>query len=328
MDVKNYDSQGATFLTVRHLLVTESEVGLRLDRFLKDHLHHVPFSLIQRLLRTGQVRVNSGRVRGNRRLLLGDKVRLPPIHTGPPQGAKVPHEGLVLEVSTRILWQDDHLLILNKPEGRVVHGGSGQPWGLVDGVRSWISRQGEKQENEHQPELCHRLDKETSGCLLFALSKVALRGMTAAFRQGVIQKEYITLVRGHPSPEQGVIDQPLQKGVILSGERMVVPDQGGMPARTRYQTTRHFLDASLLSVTLDSGRTHQIRAHFQWLGHPVAGDRKYGDRMFDQRMKKIGLTRMFLHAHRLAFTHPITQKPVEVIAPLDQNLTKIIKLIK
>lgn len=320
---------------VRHVLVTHAEVGLRLDRFLRGHFPSVPLSFIQRLLRTGQVRVNSGRVRGNVRLVAGDKVRLPPVRLAIPKEEKHPPEHLVQAVRDRIIWQDEHMLVLNKPEGMAVHGGSGDPWGAVDAMRCLVPLKTENCAkhaptaqtfpNKNHPELCHRLDKGTSGCLLFAMNIEARRQMATAFRNKTVNKKYLALVRGHPRPEIGVIDLPLAKGVVRSGERMVVPASGGSPARTHYQIIARFDHASLLKITLESGRTHQIRVHFQSIGHPLAGDRKYGDPAFNERMKKIGLHRLFLHAQSLAFLHPITQKQMRIKAPLDEKLTKVLQ---
>ena len=311
------------FSSVRRVLITPADVGLRLDRFLNQHFPGVPGSLIQRLLRTGQVRVNSGRVRGGVRLLLGDEVRLPPVRLPDLKEQQLPPEHLVRMIKDRIIWRDEHLLVLNKPEGMAVHGGTGNPWGAVDALRRLV-RLEEGESGKSRPELCHRLDKATSGCLLFALTLEALRSMATAFRRGTVQKEYLALVRGHPHPEIGVIDLPLSKGVVRSGERMVVSTHLGSAARTRYQVIEKLNQTSLVRVMPESGRTHQIRVHFQSIGHPLAGDNKYGDPHFDEQMKKAGLSRLFLHAEHLSFLHPILGEPCQPHAPLDPILMQIL----
>lgn len=326
----NPSSTEQTYTPVRHILVTHAEGGLRLDRFVRTHVPGLPISFIQRLLRTGQIRVNGGRVRGGQRLVVGDTVRMPPVRLNAPKKEKTAPDRLVHAVKDRILWRDEHLLFLNKPEGLSAHGGSGNTWGAVDAVRRMTQEQkdptapAQPSPVEERPELCHRLDKGTSGCLLFALTTEALRTMATAFREGTVDKHYLALVRGHPQSEKGIITLPLTKGMVRSGERMVVSSEEGAPARTRYRIMARFANASLVHVTPETGRTHQIRVHFQALGHPLAGDGKYGDHAFNERMKKIGLNRLFLHAHTLAFSHPITHNPLTVRAPLDAALMQVL----
>ena len=318
MSANSQANRGPTFLPVRQQEVSEEEAGMRLDRFLRDHLGSLPLSLIQRLIRTGQVRINGGRGRGGVRLNAGDTVRLPPVRAEPPkERGKAPLK-LARTVQNQILWQDDFALVLNKPAAMAVHGGSGQPWGAVDAVRQLLAME----KNGATPELCHRLDKETSGCLLFGLNKTAVRRLAEAFRQGTVEKEYLALVQGRIPSKQGVINQPLVKGVHTSGERMITTQEGGQAAQTRYRVEKRFSNATLVAAFPDSGRTHQIRVHFQWLGHPLAGDRKYGDRDFNRTMKNLGLTRMFLHAQKLTFPHPKTAQPIPVTAPLDTVLSQ------
>ncbi|MBF0460700.1 MAG: RluA family pseudouridine synthase [Magnetococcales bacterium] len=318
--MKDLAGVGEKSSPVQQVLVTDADAGVRVDRFLHTHLPGIPYSFIHRLLRTGQVRVNSGRVQGGVRLALGDTVRLPPVRLEEPQAQTFPPDGWVKSVRERIIWRDDALLVLNKAEGMAVHGGSGDRWGAVDAVRRLL----QWEESTLQPELCHRLDKDTSGCLLFALTPVALRQMAAAFRTGTVEKEYLALVRGCPQPAEGLIDLPLTKGIVRAGERIVVSAEHGLAARTRYRVLTRFANASLVQIVLESGRTHQIRVHFQAIGHPVAGDRKYGDSAFDVRMGRIGLHRLFLHAKRLAFTHPVTGERTTIEAPLDDRLQQVL----
>ncbi|MBF0161277.1 MAG: RluA family pseudouridine synthase [Magnetococcales bacterium] len=308
-------------LPVQHISITPADAGMRVDRFLGARLPGTPHALIQRLLRTGQVRINSGRVQGHVRLAVGDDVRIPPVRMAEPKTHTHPPDSLVRALQERILWRDETLLVLNKAAGLVVHGGSGDLWGAVDGVRRML----QWEESPLRPELCHRLDKDTSGCLLFALTPLAVRQMAAAFRTGTVEKEYLALVRGHPQPEEGLIDLPLSRGIVRGGERIVVSAGHGLAARTRYRLLRRFANASLMQVTLESGRTHQIRVHFQSIGHPLAGDRKYGDSAFNERFGKMGLHRLFLHARRLSFSHPTTGTQTTVEAPLDESLQRILQ---
>jgi 23S rRNA pseudouridine955/2504/2580 synthase len=300
---------------------------MRLDRLLKDLLPEAPLSLLQKLLRTGQVRVNSGRKKGNYRLIEGEKVRIPPINLEPvfEEGAvkKCP-PWVVEELGKRVLFRDDSLLILDKPAGMAVHGGTKQSWGVVDGVRELLESEAGEGES---PELCHRLDRDTSGCLLFGLGKYATRALTAGFRDGTIHKEYVALVKGRPNPPKGVIDKPLMKGVVRGGERMVVPAQKGegQEARTGYRTKKNYADVTLLNITLETGRTHQIRAHFNAIGCPLVQDQKYGDREFNRKMKKKGFTRLFLHAQKLVFNHPETKERIEIFSPLDDTMKKMLE---
>lgn len=332
MNVKPYHTAKQR-TAVQILDITHQENDLRLDRFLKEKLPNVPLSLLQKILRTGQVRVNSKRKKGNYRLVDGDKVRIPPMNLEvvdnalAKDGEKKCPPGVVREIGQRILYRDDSLLVINKPAAMVVHGGSGQGWGVVDAVREFLAQE-ENSQSTPNPELCHRLDRDTTGCLLFGLGKYATRILAAAFRDGSVQKEYVTLVKGCPDPAAGLIDKPLQKGVIMGGERMVVASgkgQGeGQEARTRYKVAKKFTDAALVNVTLETGRTHQIRAHFLSIGHPLAGDPKYGDRTFNQLMKKSGLAKLFLHARSLQFQHPESKETIEIVAPLDPAVEKVL----
>ncbi|MBF0184223.1 MAG: RluA family pseudouridine synthase [Magnetococcales bacterium] len=297
---------------------------MRVDRFLQSHFTGAPYSFLHRLLRTGQVRVNGRRAQGGVRLQEGDSVRLPPVAWQPPVQESVkplhPPDGMVRTLRERILWRDETLLVLNKSSGMAVHAGSGEAWGAVDAMRRLF----EWEESALRPELCHRLDKDTSGCLLFALTPFALRGMAEAFRAGQVEKRYLALVRGRLAEDEGVIDRPLSKGIMRGGERMVVSSTHGAAAVTRYQVRQRFANATLLELVLESGRTHQIRVHCQSIGHPVAGDRKYGDAAFDARMGKIGLHRLFLHAWQLSFRHPHSGAWMTVEAPLEDRLHQVL----
>ncbi|MBF0588430.1 MAG: RluA family pseudouridine synthase [Magnetococcales bacterium] len=309
----------------RRVRVGIDDEGMRLDRFVGRALAGVPAAAVQRLLRTGQVRVNGGRARGHRRLKKGEEVRLPPVRPPEPSDENLPPpEGMVETVSERVLWRDPHLLVLDKPIGMPVHGGSGHRWGAIDAVREMVARE----PGGGRPELCHRLDKETSGCLLFGLDGRSVRRVAEMLRHGGIEKRYRTLVRGEVRPANGEIDLALVKGMVRSGERMTTVEEGGQHALTRYRTVRRLGETSLLDVHLLTGRTHQIRVHFQQIGHPLAGDGKYGQRPFNRRMKKLGLKRMFLHAAQLKLKHPVTGTIIEVHAPLDERLERVLKRLE
>ncbi|MBF0285493.1 MAG: RluA family pseudouridine synthase [Magnetococcales bacterium] len=316
---------------VRKVVVGGGEAGMRLDRFLQRQWPGMPPSAIQRLMRTGQVRINGGRAKGPDRLAEGDEVRLPPVRPEEPspegRGRVVP-EWAVAEVGRRILWEDEALLVMDKPAGVPVHGGSGQPWGWVDAVRLWWGAEREGIYGS-APELTHRLDRDTSGCLVMGLTPLAVRHLAGAFKAGAVEKRYLALVRGVPPP-RGSIRQPLTKGVTRGGERMVVAavDEPGDPAWTDFRVVRRFSgpwgEVSLVEAHPRSGRTHQIRVHLAWLGHPLAGDGKYGDRELDRRLKGVGMNRLFLHAARVAFAHPLTGHPVAVESPLPEALLRVL----
>ncbi|MEO5371499.1 MAG: RluA family pseudouridine synthase [Magnetococcus sp. DMHC-1] len=323
------DHDGLVRFPVRHRVVEADAVGMRLDRFLQKEIPSLPMSALHRLLRTGQVRVDGGRVRGGERLLLGQKVRIPPVHLSVQDPATEtpatnrPSDAWSAALVDRICYRDSHLLIVDKPAGVPVHGGSGQPWGLVDGIRRCMEMRGEP-----IPELCHRLDKDTSGCLMFGLDLPTMRAMAQAFRQGEVEKRYLLLVRGTPSPHEGEIAIPLVRGTVRSGERMVASGPDGKPALTWYRTLDHFGTASLVEARPDTGRTHQIRVHFQLRGHPIAGDPKYGEREFNRHMRKAGLKRLFLHAAQLNFVHPHSGEPIMVQAPLEKALHHLLERLQ
>ncbi|MBF0143344.1 MAG: RluA family pseudouridine synthase [Magnetococcales bacterium] len=308
------ESEGWIRSSPKRAVVDREVAGMRLDRYVRQMLPGVPGPAIQRLLRTGQVRVNGGRVKGGRRLLEGDEVRLPPAMVLVDPGNPPLPDSLIDELRGRILYRDAAVLLLDKPAGMAVHGGSGRPWGVVDGVRALWRREGLAGE----PQLAHRLDQGTSGALLFGLTPSAVRRLAADFASGRVEKRYLALVRGAPA-DSGRIDQGLIKGATRAGERVVVAGHG-QEADTGYRVVARFEGASLLVVTPGSGRTHQIRVHLQWLGHPLAGDDKYGDHRFNRQMARLGLARMFLHAACLNCTHPESGERLRLTAPLEVSL--------
>ncbi len=302
---------------------------MRLDRLLHRELPDLPISALQRLLRSGQVRVDGRRVKGGERLVPGQEVRIPPLrlatdtHADRAETRQTPSDAWSLALADRICYQDAHLLVLDKPAGVPVHGGSGQPWGLIDGVRRM-----QELRNGLVPELCHRLDKDTSGCLIFGLDPLTVRTMATAFRDGTVEKRYLLLVHKTLSPMAGEIIAPLVRGQTRSGERMVAASDAGKPARTRYRTLAHGNGVSLVEAKPDTGRTHQLRVHAQLRGHPIAGDPKYGDREFNRRMRALGLRRMFLHAAQVRLAHPRTGQPLALAAPLGQELQNLLERLQ
>ncbi|MFN3751751.1 MAG: RluA family pseudouridine synthase [Thiobacillus sp.] len=300
--------------SVRRLKVDDSADGQRLDNFLVARLKGVPKSRLYKLVRGGEVRVNGGRVDVGHRLVLGDEVRIPPVRTAAPAPTAAPR----LPPSTHrllpaILYRDDALIALNKPAGMAVHGGSGISRGVIEQLRL------ELPECRYM-ELVHRLDRETSGVLLIALKRRALVNLHAAMRAGQIEKRYFTLVAGRwPNPVQHV-KLPLHKRVTDTGEKRVTVRDEGQAAHTIFRRLRQFEEFTLLEAELKTGRTHQIRVHASHLGFPIAGDDKYGDFERNKRLAKQGLKRMFLHAARLVFDHPISGERMTVEAPLPADL--------
>ena len=319
------------FAQVRHICITVEQAGQRVDNFLIRELRNVPRSHIYRLLRSGQVRVNGGRIKPTRKLLAGDDLRLPPVRdVGERNDYRVPDSGRK-EILTSILHEDDELLVLNKPAGWAVHAGTGVPYGVVDALR---------QAREDLPylELAHRLDRETSGCLLFAKSRAVLDELHSGFRHSEAatghEKRYLALLAGRWQGAERSVDLPLISQRLESGERMVkLADSGAIPgegevrsAHSEFSLVEQWADCCLMAVRITTGRMHQIRVHAQAIGHPVMGDRKYGDREINQRMRKMGLKRMFLHAERLGLT--LQNRRLEFSAPLAPELTKHLERLR
>ncbi len=308
--------------SVRRVRVDDSADNQRLDNFLMARLKGVPKSRIYKLVRGGEVRINGGRVDVGYRLKLGDEVRIPPVRTAEPvitPATHLPHGGLRL--LPNVLYRDDALIALNKPAGMAVHGGSGISRGVIEQMRL------ELPECRYM-ELVHRLDRETSGVLLIALKRRALVGLHAAMREGRIEKRYLTLVAGRwPNPVQHV-KLPLHKRVTDEGEKRVTVRDEGQAAHTIFRRLRQFEAFTLLETELKTGRTHQIRVHASHLGFPIAGDDKYGDFELNKRLAKQGLKRMFLHAARLAFDHPISGERMQVEAPLPDDLARFLDTLK
>jgi 23S rRNA pseudouridine955/2504/2580 synthase len=282
---------------VRHVEIDSEGHGQRLDKVLGRLLAGVPRTRIFRLIRRGEVRVNGKRASPEQRLNAGDSVRLPPVREVDPAAPKRVPTGLMESLERAVIHEDDRLLVLDKPSGVAVHGGSGMAFGVIEALRA--SRP------EQTLELAHRLDRDTSGVLMVAKRASALRTLHALLRDGEVQKSYLALVAGNWQLGHKKIDAPLRTDLRVGGERTVKVDASGKDALTEFKLIEHFgARASLLEAILHTGRTHQIRVHAAYAGHPVAGDEKYGDEAFNARAKAAGLTRMFLHAHSCSFTWP------------------------
>lgn len=297
--------------------VTEDQADQRLDNFLLARLKGVPKSRIYRLLRKGEVRVNKGRVKPDYRLQQGDSVRIPPVRVAESKPAAAPGAGLRDCLENGILFENDELLVISKPAGLAVHGGSGINLGLIEALRA-------SRENDAL-ELVHRLDRGTSGCLLVAKKRRALKHLQNQLREHQIKKTYVALVDGSWPKGLNLLDAPLERLTTASGERRVKVSAEGKASVSRFQVLKRYSDATLLEVDLETGRTHQIRVHCQMAGHPLLGDDKYGSDERNDAMKQRGLKRLFLHARSLAFDIPSTGQRMSVEAPLPRDLEHVLE---
>ncbi len=282
---------------VRVLEVSEEQAGQRLDNFIQRLLGDLPRSRIYRVIRKGEVRVNGHRAGPETRLQAHDKVRIPPVRVRPAPEVGRPSAPLLETIRHSIVQEDQNLLVLDKPAGVAVHGGSGVSFGAIEGLRAL--RPGESLE------LVHRLDRATSGVLLVAKNTATLRTLHALLREGQFEKRYLALVKGKWELGRKRIDVPLRTDLRVGGERTVRVDPAGKPSLSEFRPIQFFgKRATLMEVAIFTGRTHQIRVHAQHAGHPVAGDEKYGDESFNAEMKALGLKRMFLHANSVSFVWP------------------------
>lgn len=288
--------------------------GQRVDNFLFTRLKGVPKSHVYRILRTGEVRVNGGRIKALHRLNVGDLIRIPPLRLA-QRGQDSSPPALIRErLDGRVLYEDEDFMVLNKPAGMAVHGGSGLSFGVIEGLRK-IRPQA------RFLELVHRLDRDTSGCLVIAKKRSALRLLHEAFRaEHQVQKVYLALLTGVCARKQWLVDAPLKKNVLQSGERIVRVAADGKKALTEFRRVRKYPGATLVEARPMTGRTHQIRVHALAMGHPIACDERYGDDGLNQQFRGQGLRRLFLHATELAFTHPSTKEIFRVTAPLEPEL--------
>jgi 23S rRNA pseudouridine955/2504/2580 synthase len=302
---------------VQFIEIDSAQADRRIDNFLLQKLKGVPKSRIYNLLRRGEIRVNKKRVKPIYRLQLGDVIRIAPLRTSQTAQLARPNKAILKKLSACILYEDEDLLILNKPSGMAVHGGSGINAGLIELLRMM-------RPDADFLELVHRLDRDTSGCLLIAKKRSILRELHAMLRAGQIVKIYYALTLGKWPKKINRVDVPLQKNIKVSGERIVKVADEGKSSVTDFIVARKFALATFVKIKLLTGRTHQIRVHAQFAGHPLAGDPKYGDRAFNRMLRAKGLHRLFLHAGELQFMLPSSGKRISVNAPLDEELQQFL----
>lgn len=306
---------------VRHIVAEEGDAGQRIDNFLLRILKGVPRSHIYRILRRGEVRVNGGRVKSTYRLARGDEVRVPPVRVADAGAHADAPNWLTTKLSGAIVYEDNLLIALNKPSGVAVHGGSGVSHGAIEALRSM-------RPDERELELVHRLDRDTSGVLLVAKRRSALRRLHGLLREGQADKRYLALLCGRWRRDREEVTAPLRKNVLRGGEREVRVDPAGKPSRTTFRVVRRFADTVLVEARLHTGRTHQIRVHAQYLGTPIAGDPKYGECEANRRLAAIGLRRLFLHASSVGFAWGEPPRQLTIEAPLDRELTAVLERLE
>ena len=307
---------------VKILEISEDEAGQRIDNYLMAKLKGVPKSLIYRIVRKGEVRVNKGRIKPEYKLQCGDVVRVPPVRVSEKTQAPVSSKlNKVASLEQQIIFEDDCLLVINKPSGIAVHGGSGLSFGVIEGLRALRPK-------ARFLELVHRLDRDTSGILLVAKKRSALRHLHEQLRVKTVQKDYLALVRGQWQSHVKVVQAPLLKNELASGERIVKVSPEGKPSETRFSIEERYPTATLVKASPVTGRTHQIRVHTLHAGHPIALDDKYGDKDFDAEMRALGLNRLFLHAASIRFEHPKTGETLRLNAPLDEKMKAILKKLR
>jgi 23S rRNA pseudouridine955/2504/2580 synthase len=302
---------------VQMLTISEEDAGQRIDNFLLKRCKGVPKSHVYQILRSGQVRVNKGRIDQLYRLQLGDIVRIPPVRVAETRPNNAPKSEFA------ILFEDAHLLIIDKPSGVAVHGGSGVSYGVIEQLRA-------ARPDAKFLELVHRLDRETSGILILAKKRSALTNLHEQMRDGTTDKRYLTLIQGDWKNQRQHIKLPLHKYTAADGERRVRVQADGMASHTVFSIVRRYDEFTLLEAELKTGRTHQIRVHLSASGFAMAGDDKYGDFALNRRLQKpegnrIALKRMFLHAHKISFTHPDTGKTMTIQAPLPSDCEQFLQ---
>jgi 23S rRNA pseudouridine955/2504/2580 synthase len=308
-------SSGPGARTVR---VPDDRDGQRLDNFLLGQLKGAPRSLVYKLVRSGQVRVNGGRAKAERKLAAGDEVRIPPVRLGEPSDKGTPPAGFLKAMEAAIVFEDARLLALNKPSGVASHGGSGISFGAIETMRALRP--------EQSLELVHRLDRDTSGLLIMAKKRSALTEMQALMREeGGIAKRYLALLTGRMPDGVMSVDAPLHVGLRQGGERHVQVNAAGKSSLSHFRVLERRGGQSYCEVRIETGRTHQIRVHSQHIGHPIAGDDKYGDAEANKRLREqVGLKRMFLHASTLEFALDGGKTPYLLNAPLVPELIDVL----
>lgn len=319
------DNAAETRSTTRFVEIDEDRAGQRIDNFLLASLKGVPKTRIYRILRKGEVRVNKGRIKASYRLQTGDMVRIPPIRQAEPEALVAPGAHVLARINASIIAEEKGFLVLNKPSGIAVHGGSGLNYGVIEALRLL-------RPEAPYLELVHRLDRETSGCLLIATRRSVLREMHRLLREKSLgrsesdgmEKCYLALLMGRWEGGERRVDIPLLKNTLRSGERVVTVSPEGKAALSLFRPVKRYANSTLVEVILMTGRTHQIRVHAAAIGHPIAGDEKYGDESFNREMKTKGLRRLFLHAHSLGFSLEAHEQAYRFSAPLDDELENVL----
>lgn len=308
---------------VQFVEISESNAGQRIDNFLIKTLKNLPKSRLYRIIRKGEVRVNKKRIKPEYKLCIGDNVRIPPVFLEESDDAPVViPQALLNKIELSVLFENDSIIVLNKPPGLAVHSGSGLRYGAIDVLR--------KLRPQYDIELVHRLDRDTSGCLLFAKTRQGLLAMQNLFKTQTLRKTYLAIVRGHWDISDTDIQLPLLKQTMPNGERKVFVDERGQLAHTKIEQVKHFsdngMDYSFLRIRLLTGRTHQIRVHCKSQQHEIAGDVKYGDRQFNKMMKKLGIGRLLLHAAELEIPQNAHTKKLHVKAPVPHEFLKLMSI--
>ncbi|MCM2971113.1 RluA family pseudouridine synthase [Larsenimonas suaedae] len=303
---------------VQWIEIDEGHAGQRLDNFLMTRLKGAPRSLVYRIIRKGEVRINKKRAKADRRLELGDVVRVPPLRLRPEEAVKDVSDNLKNVLASSVLAETDQWLVINKPSGLAVHGGSGVKIGLIEALRQIRT-------DLSFLELVHRLDRDTSGCLLLAKSREALLSLNEAMKQKQMDKRYMALVEGRWPARRDWVSAPLDRFDAGNGERRVRVDKEGKRSRTRIAVLETFPEMTLIEAEPVTGRTHQIRVHAQHVGHPLLGDSKYGSRNGETLARSVGLQRLFLHAHTLGFPDPKTGRTITITASLGADLAKVLE---
>lgn len=306
--------------------ISEHADGQRVDNYLLNRLKGVPKSKIYQIIRKGEVRLDKKRVKPSSRVHEGQTLRIPPIRMdekGESEGhLKLDkHQAQIASISSAILYEDDYLLVINKPAGLAVHGGSGISLGLIELLRA-------SRPEASFLELVHRLDRETSGCMVIAKKGSVLRELHRLIREGELEKHYQALLSGRWKGASHLIEAPLKKNTLQSGERVVRVSREGKESKTLFKVLERFSDATLVDALLLTGRTHQIRVHTQYAGYPIIGDEKYGYPEVNQRYKTLGFTRMFLHAYSLSLPLSVYESPLEIIAPLENEFERCLQMLR
>ncbi len=307
--------------SVKFVEINEQNAGQRIDNFLFNYLKSVPKGHIYKIIRKGEVRVNKGRIKQTYKLQYGDSVRIPPITVTEKTPQPAPGRSLLNLIEKSVIFEDSSLIAINKPSGVAVHGGSGVSYGIIEALRVL------KPEQKFL-ELIHRLDRDTSGCLLVAKKRSALIAVQDLLRNRQTDKRYLTLLCGKVPFTKKKVTAPLLREALKSGERFVRVDKMGKESTSYFSTIEQFNHATLMEVKIVTGRTHQIRVHSQYLGHCVAGDSKYSNYACNQRLKEKGLRRLFLHSAQMSFQHPDTGKKMTIKASLTDDLADFLNVLR